>query len=87
MVEDKLMGALILSKKKKEEKKLECRELGGESGAERSREKDEIFYSPAFVNTCIDIQVNRRAVFPAHELSVYVHAFECHLYVVDTGYR
>jgi hypothetical protein len=42
------------------------RELGGETRAERSREGAETCYSPAFVNICIDIQINRKAVFPAY---------------------
>jgi hypothetical protein len=37
VVEDKLMGARILKGKKK---KLEKRELGGETRAERSRERE-----------------------------------------------
>jgi hypothetical protein len=73
---------------KEREEEIESRELGGETRVERSRERAETCYSPAFVNICIDIwKLIQRAVFPAHELSVYVYAFECHLYVVDTGYR
>jgi hypothetical protein len=39
---------------------------GGETRAERPQERDKTSYIPAFVNICIDIQINRKAIFPAY---------------------
>jgi hypothetical protein len=49
-------------------------ELGGQTREERSRERDETCYNPAFVNHLYrDTGINRKTVFPAYGCScIYV---------------